>query len=95
MNTLYIQHLAQTFRRLHDCEAEHLETVPVIEHRQGKKVWEGEVEVFQLKGHPEAKRGYAWAHDKAKNSRVVAVLESPEVTSPQAAVQAVIAGETK
>ena len=44
MSDLYIQHLAQAFRRLHDCEAQHIETVPVIERWKGKTVWEGEVE---------------------------------------------------
>ena len=57
-----------------------VETVPVIERFQGKTVWEGEVEVFDLVGHPKATRGYGWAYDKAKGSEV-AVLELPPVIS--------------
>jgi hypothetical protein len=35
---------------------------PVHETFQGQTVWAGEVEVFDLVGHPKAKRCYAWAH---------------------------------
>jgi hypothetical protein len=95
MSDLYIQHLAQTFRRLHECEAQHVETVPVIERFKGKTVWEGDVEVFDLVGHPKAKRGYAWAYNKEKGSDTIAVLELPPVVSPKTAVQASIVGKLK
>ena len=58
---VYIAHLTEVFNKVHACEAKHVETVPVIERWQGKTVWEGEVEVFALSGHPKASRGYAWA----------------------------------
>lgn len=95
MSDLYIQHLAQSFRKLHGCEAKHVETVPVVERFKGKTVWEGEVEVFSLKGHPKAKRGYAWAYNKEKGSDTVAVLELPPVISPRTAVQAAIVAQGK
>src|SRR5271156_3938492 len=87
--------LVKAFRNLHGCEAKHVETVPVIERFQGKTVWEGEVEVFALTGHPKASRGYAWAYHKAKGSEIVAVLELPPVISPKTAVQAAIVGKLK
>ena len=87
--------LVKAFRDLHYCIAKHLKTVPVIEHFQGKIVWEGEVEVFDLTGHPKTKRGYAWAYDKAKGSEIVAVLELPPVISPKTAVQASIVGKMR
>ena len=96
MSDLYIQHLAQAFRKLHDCEAKHVETVPVIERFKGKTVWEGDVEVFDLIGHPKAKRGYAWAYNKEKGSDTIAVLELPPVISPKTAVQvAIVSGSQK
>jgi len=95
MSDLYVQHLARAFRQLHDCEAEHLETVPVVEHVHGRKVWEGNVEVFKLKGHPKATRGYAWAGDKKKGSDAVAMVEVSPVVSPKTAVQAAIAAGGK
>jgi hypothetical protein len=87
--------LAKAFKDLHECEAKHIETVPVIERFQGKTVWDGEVEVFALSGHPKASRGYAWAYDKAKGSEIVAVLELPPVISPKTAVQASIVGKIR
>ena len=90
MSDLYIRHLAQAFRKLHECEAQHVETVPVIERFKGKTVWEGDVEVFALTGHPKAKRGYAWAYNKGRGSDTIAVLELPPVISPKTAVQAAI-----
>jgi hypothetical protein len=92
MSNLYIQHLAQQFRHQHDCNAEHLETVPVIERRGGRTVWQGKVEVFKLKGHPKAKKGYAWIHEKAGEAKPVAVLETGPVTSAETAVKTVVAG---
>ena len=91
----YEQALEKAFRDLHHCAARYLETVPVIERWQGKTVWEGEVEVFDLVGHPKATKGYAWAYDKAKGSEIVAVLELPPVISPRTAVQASIVGKMR
>lgn len=83
-------------RRLHGCEAEHVETVPVTETFQGQTVWTGEVEVFNLRGHPKASRVYAWAHeteDADRPKRHVTVLHLPPVVSPQMAVRAAIIQE--
>ena len=87
MSDLYIQHLLQVVSREHDCEAEHLETVSVVKHHKGKTVWKGNVEVFRLKGHPQATRAYAWAPDQ-KVGKAVTVLEGGPMTSPKTAVQA-------
>jgi len=88
--------LAKAFTDLHGCEAKHLKTVPVIERWHGKTAWEGEVEVFDLIGHPATDRGYAWACDnKGKESEVVAVLELPPVMSPHTAVKVAMVGLAK
>ena len=59
----YIEELQDAIRRLHVAEATHVETVPIKEEFQGQTIWEGEVEVFDLHGHPQTHRVYAWAHD--------------------------------
>jgi hypothetical protein len=76
---------------MHGCEATWVESVPVDETFQGKTVWEGEVQVFDLRGHPTARRCYAWSHatEEAKR-RFYAVLHAPPVDSPIAAVRASI-----
>ena len=72
--------------------------MPVHEVFQGKTAWQGVVEVFDLTGHPKAKRTYAWSHldgDKDQSTRYVAVLEIPPVESPQTAVRASILSDIK
>jgi hypothetical protein len=91
----YEMALRRAFAKLHGCEAQYAETVPVVERYKGKTVWEGDVEVFYLAGHPKASKGYAWAYDKAKGSEIVAVLELPPVISPKTAVQAAIIGKMR
>ena len=63
---------------------------------QGKTVWEGIVEVFELHNHPKAARAYAWAYDTddpKKPKKHVAVLHLEPVTSPVLAVRAAIVQE--
>jgi flavin-dependent dehydrogenase len=91
----YERALHRAFANLHNCEARWAETVAVKETWQGKIVWEGDVEVFYLAGHPTATKGYAWAYDKAKGSEIVAVLELPPVMSAETAVQASIVAKVR
>ena len=80
----YIEELKEAIRRLHVAEATHVETVPVKETFQGKTVWEGEGEVFDLYGHPKANRVYAWAHetdDPTNPTRHVTVLHLGPINS--------------
>ena len=81
---------------LHSAKAKHLESVPVRETFQGQTVWDGVVEVFTLKGHPQTDRVYAWMYqtdDPVHPKRHVTVLHIPPVVSPQTAVRAAIAQE--
>src|SRR6185369_15280653 len=93
----YIAELQAVFMKLHNCDADYVETVPVVEEFQGETVWQGDVEVFDIHGHPKAKRCYGWGYstDDDRGRRYVAVLEMPPVTSPQTAVQAAILSEIK
>lgn len=92
----YIGELRAVILNLHGTEAEHVETVPVTEEFQGQTVWDGEVEVFDLKDHPKAKKAYAWGHatgDDDQGRKYITVLELPPVDSPRKAVQVAIAGQ--
>ena len=42
----YIAELKAVFLKLHGCEADYVETVPVVEQFQGETIFEGDVEVF-------------------------------------------------
>jgi hypothetical protein len=94
----YIRELEDVIRRLHGAEATHVESVPVKETFQGKTVWEGIVEVFELTGHETAHRVYAWAHetnDPKKPVRHVTVLHLHPIKSAQDAVRAAILQEAR
>ena len=81
-------------RRLHGVESKHVESVPVKEMFQGRTVWDGVVEVFELHGHPKAPRVYAWSHDAdGPKKRHVTVLHVAPVTSAVEAVRAAIVQE--
>ena len=83
--------LKDVIRIRHGCESLHVESVPVKEVSEGEHAWEGTVEVFELVGHPEAKRAYAWSYRNGDQNKVSAILEVAPVDSPQAAVKVAIA----
>lgn len=81
---------------LHVCKAKWIESVPVKEIFEGQTVWEGEVQVFELTGHPAASRCYAWSYvtdERTGKRKFFAVLHQGSVDSPQAAVRAAIVAE--
>jgi hypothetical protein len=92
----YIEELRTVILRLHNADATHVESVPVKETFQGKTVWDGVVEVFELHGHSTASKVYAWAHDTddpEKPRRHVTVLHNYPITSAKEAVRAAIVQE--
>lgn len=94
----YIAELQAAILNLHGCSSTYIETVPVHEEFQGETVWQGDVEVFDIRGHPKAKRVYAWGHatgEEDQARRYVTVLELPPVDSPQTAVKAAVMSEIK
>lgn len=94
----YIDRVTLAVQHLHGCAAVWRETVPVREVFKGETVWKGEVEVYDLMGHPKAKRAYAWSHRQGKNDegeRFVAVLEIPPVESAVTAVRVQIVKDAK
>lgn len=91
-----IDDIAIVIENLHGCKPTYVETVPVIERFQGQTIWEGDVEVFDLEGHPKADRVYAWSHlagDNDEQKRYVTVLHLPPIDSPQTAVKIAIVQE--
>lgn len=94
----YLARLQVAVSQLHNCGAVWRESMPVHEVFRGQTVWKGDVEVFDLTGHPKAKRAYAWSHPEGENDkgeRFVAVLEIPPVVSPETAVRASIVADSK
>ena len=92
----YLARLQAAIQQWHNCGAVYRMTIPVHEVVGGETVWKGEVEVFNLTGHPKAKRAYAWSQrDGANDEDLVTMLEIAPVVSPITAVRAAIMARTK
>ena len=96
MDPAGIPALLDAIRHMHGCEARWVESVPVHETHEGQTVWEGEVQVFDLVGHPKATRAYAWSHaTEGDRRRFHAVLGLPPVDGPVMAVKASVLAEVR
>jgi hypothetical protein len=87
--------LKQAVEGQHGCKASLSQSVPVVEKHEGKTVWEGVVHVFDLAGHPQAERAYAWSSpvEGSDKRRFFAVLHMGPIQSPRDAVRAAIVAE--
>jgi hypothetical protein len=86
-----VKRLQQAIRDLHGLDSEHVEPVPVQEIFQDKTVWQGTVDVFRVRGHPQAQLAYAWSYqDDDGTLHHVAVLGVPPINSAQDAVKAAV-----
>ena len=61
----YIDELGRAITAMHECGCSHFGSEKVIVKHKGEIVREGDVEVFQLDNHPEAKIacGWGWKND--------------------------------
>jgi hypothetical protein len=86
-----IKLLQAAFKLAHNVEAVHVESVPVIDTFRDQIAWEGIVDVFDIKGHPDVKRGYGWPYaEKVGEIQYTTVLGKVPITSPLGAVRAFI-----
>ena len=81
--------------QLHGADSTHVESVPVLETFKGQTVWQGVVEVFDLRNHPKAKRAYAWSTGPGDDEKFTAVLKVPPVKDPLTAVRVSIVADAK
>lgn len=94
----HIERLQKAIHEQHGCESTHVESVRLQKTYRGQTAWSGTVEVFDLINHAQASRCYAWAQPKGEEDpeeRVVAMLHTPPIDSPSAAVQAAIVSDSK
>ncbi|KQC06799.1 MAG: hypothetical protein APR62_07495 [Smithella sp. SDB] len=89
--------LKKAIERLHNCRALYIEDVIVVEKFGLETVWEGTVSVFELTGHSQTDKCYAWSSpiDGSTKLRYYAVLHIPPVDSPEKAVRASIISDHK
>lgn len=73
-----------------------VQSVPIHEEFEGKTVWDGVMHVFDLAGHPEATRAYAWSYERPDSRRrFFAVVHAGLIDSPLAVVRAAIVAEQR
>ena len=73
-----------------------VQSVPVDERHDGKPVWQGLVHVFDLVGHPKAKRAYARSSEREGGKRrFYAVLHMGPVTGSVEVMRAAIVAERR
>ena len=92
-NKDYIERLAQVIFHLHKASPTWVESVPVDEIFNGKTIWKGDVEVFDLTGHPKAKRCYGWTYGEPEE--FITILEIPPVTDAKSAVKVGVSYQIK
>jgi len=92
-----VDELKQAVERLHNCKASHIEDVVLVEKFGEKTVWGGVVSVFEIKGHSQATKCYAWSSpiEGSTKRKFFAVLHASPVTSAEDAVRAAIIREYK
>ena len=87
-----IRQIIQLVNELHGCLSRCRESAQVKEEFEGQTVWEGVVHVFDLTGHPEADKCYAWSSpiEGSEKRKFYAALHIPPVDSPLKPVRASI-----
>jgi len=87
----YIRQLQRLIRSVHDCSSRHFTTIPVTEVAASGARWQGDVEVFDLTGHPTAQTCYVWNDQR----ELIAMLGISPVDSAEAAVKIALAEKTR
>ena len=88
----YLNNLAAAVSNMHGCPCSHSDDAIVREMIDGKIVWNGKVEIFDLVNHPKATKAFAWAFKDEKGEiQYMAVLNVPPIENPRDAIQAAIA----
>jgi hypothetical protein len=78
--------LSHVISRRYHCESAHLATRNVCRYFDAYGMWEGDIELFAVIGHPKAKLCYAWGERRHGDWCAITVLRSEEVRSAAAAV---------
>ncbi len=91
MKRLTISDFKRAILALHGARARIVSGESAMARGEGEALREVPVLVFELLDHPTARRCYAWEAD----GRAVAVLHTPSVDSPQAAVSSARAADAR
>ena len=91
----YIERLTEAIEAVHECRATHFGSEHVVDVSGSETIWEGDVEIFHLEDHPDAKVAYGWAWEGLEGDiDYVGILKLPPVKTPLDAVKVAIASGT-
>jgi len=91
MTSEYILNLTEAIARMHDCSVSHSDTATVIEKVGDETAFNGQIEIFDIEGHPQANKAFGWAwEDSSGEVQYIGILNVPPIDSPREAVQAAI-----
>ena len=90
----YIELLRAAIQLKHCCKALHVESVPITAQMNDRTVWDGVVEVFELKKHKQAHWCYGWIEKpNGMEQRFVIILQKGLIITPQHAVHGWLASK--
>ena len=90
-----IEKFRQAVEKACSCKARHLRSRVITEGFEGDHIWDGVVEVFELDGHPRAKRCYAFLLVEDGKAVIKTVMGVSQVNSALSAVRMAIAGNAQ
>ena len=82
--------LQAAIEKSYACKAAYRRSVSIQERLPEGREWKGQIEIFWLTGHPQAKRCFAWfepAAESGSESKIITVLEIPPVIGPATALR--------
>ena len=92
----YKRNLLNAIETRAKCDAVYVQTQPVKYSLDGKTLWRGKVEVYQLKEHPQAKQAFGWGYSTSNGKiEYVTVIGVPPLDTPLAAVKGFVASIKK
>ena len=91
----YIERLERAIHDLYGAVAMHVGTEPIVDTAREETVWEGKVEVFLMRGHPQAHLCYAWGYRDGPIEQIAVILGIPPIRSELDAVRAFVAAQAK
>jgi hypothetical protein len=93
MQNLNIDLLTQVIESQHGAKGVFHQSVRVAKWSGHSSSWDGMVHVFNITGHPTARRAYAWSSPIAgsQSSRYFAVLQGGRIKTPHDAAKAAAA----
>jgi len=93
-----LEELKAAIRQRQGCDSRFVETVLVRESIPSGASWEGDVAIFDLLGHPTAKRCYAWCEpvgEEAVSRLIFQVIDIPPVESAETAIRFALAAHER